>query len=177
MDFDLPDAMAVLERTPRTLRALLDGLSPAWTDATEGGDSWSPYTIVGHLNHGERTDWIPRAAIILAQGPDRRFTPYDRFAQLHESEGKLLARLLDEFAELRAANVATLAAWRLTPSQLALQGEHPEFGAVTLAQLLATWVAHDLGHVAQVARVMARQYRAAVGPWTAYLPILQSPPR
>ncbi len=177
MELDLPNAIAVLERTPHTLRALLDGLSPAWTDATEGGESWSPYTIVGHLNHGERTDWIARAEIILAQGPDRRFTPYDRFAQFHESQGKSLATLLDEFATLRATNVATLTGWRLTPSQLALEGEHPEFGAVTLSQLLATWVAHDLGHVAQVARVMARQYRTAVGPWTAYLPILEMPPR
>ena len=177
MDFDLPNAMAVLERTPHTLRALLDGLSPAWTDATEGGESWSAYTIVGHLNHGERTDWIARAQIILTQGPDRRFTPYDRFAQFHESQGKSLATLLDEFAQLRTANLATLAGWRLTPAQLALEGDHPEFGAVTLAQLLATWVVHDLGHVAQVARVMARQYRTAVGPWTAYLPILGVQPR
>ncbi len=177
MELDLPNAIAVLERTPHTLRALLDGLSPAWTDATEGGESWSSYTIVGHLNHGERTDWIVRAEIILAQGPDRRFTPYDRFAQVHESRGKSLAQLLDEFATLRAANVATLAGWRLTPAQLALEGEHPEFGTVTLSQLLATWVAHDLGHVAQVARVMARQYRTAVGPWAAYLPILGMPPR
>ena len=108
MDFKLPDAIAVLERTPQTLRAMLAGLSPAWTDATEGGDSWSAYTIVGHLNHGERTDWIARAEIILAQGPDRRFTPYDRFAQFHESQGKSLAQLLDEFTALRTANVATL---------------------------------------------------------------------
>ncbi|HEX4932623.1 MAG TPA: DinB family protein [Gemmatimonadaceae bacterium] len=177
MDLDLPDALAVLERTPRTLRSLLDGLSPAWTDATDGPDTWSPYVVVGHLIHGERTDWIPRARIILSQGPDRRFTPYDRFAQFRESQGKALAQLLDEFDTLRAANVATLAAWRLTPTQLLLEGEHPEFGAVTLSQLLATWVAHDLGHLAQVARVMARQYREAVGPWTAYLSILGSPAR
>ena len=151
---------------------MLEGLPAAWTDATEGPDTWSPYVIVGHLIHGERTDWIPRAEIILAQGPDRRFTAYDRFAQFGESEGKPLANLLDEFARLRAANLATLAGWRLTGAQLALTGEHPEFGSVTLAQLLATWVAHDLGHVAQTARVMAKQYREAVGPWTAYLPVL-----
>jgi hypothetical protein len=172
MDFDLPAGIAVLERTPHTLRAMLAGLPPAWTDATEGPETWSPYVIVGHLIHGERTDWIPRVRIILAQGPDRRFTPYDRFAQFRESQGQSLAELLDELARLRAENVATLGSWHLTEAQLALIGEHPEFGPVTLSQLLATWVAHDLGHVAQTARVMAKQYREAVGPWRAYLPIL-----
>src|SRR4051812_27228736 len=169
MDFDSIAGTAVLERTPQTLRALLAGLPAEWTEATEGPETWSPYVIVGHLIHGERTDWIPRARIILAQGPQRRFTPYDRFAQFHESEGKSLADLLDEFARLRAENVGTLAEWRLTEMQLELQGEHPEFGPVTLRQLLSTWVAHDLGHVAQAARVMAKQYRDAVGPWRAYL--------
>ncbi|MBK8058414.1 MAG: DinB family protein [Gemmatimonadetes bacterium] len=173
MTFDLPNAVAVLARTPHTLRAMLSGLSPAWIDATEGGDSWSPYTIVGHLLHGERTDWIPRARIILAQGDTRRFTPYDRFAQFHESQGRSLVELLDELERLRAENVATLTGWSLSESQLELVGEHPEFGAVTLRQLLATWVAHDLGHVAQVARVMAKQYREAIGPWRAYLPIME----
>ena len=170
--FDLPTGVAVLERTPRVLRTLLDGLSPAWTDATEGPDTWSPYVVVGHLIHGERADWIPRARVILAQGASRRFEPFDRFAQFRESEGKSLAELLDEFERLRAENLATLAGWRLTDAQLALEGEHPEFGPVTLRQLLATWVAHDLGHVAQIARVMAKQYREAVGPWRAYLSIM-----
>jgi hypothetical protein len=151
---------------------MLDGLPPAWTDATEGPETWSPYVIVGHLVHGERTDWIPRARIILAQGPERRFTPFDRFAQLREGANRPLAALLDDFARLRAESLATLAGWRLTDAQLALQGEHPEFGPVTLRQLLATWVAHDLGHVAQLARVMAKQYREAVGPWRAYLPVM-----
>ncbi|MBV9775167.1 MAG: DinB family protein [Gemmatimonadetes bacterium] len=172
MDFDLSAGVAVLERTPHTLRALLAGLSPAWTDATEGPETWSPYDVLGHLIHGERADWIPRARLILDQGPERRFTPFDRFAQFRESEGKTLAELLDEFARLRAGNLTTLAGWRLTDDQLALEGEHPEFGPVTLRQLLATWVAHDLGHVAQVARVMAKQYREAVGPWRAYLPVM-----
>ncbi|HEX9582673.1 MAG TPA: DinB family protein [Gemmatimonadales bacterium] len=172
MDFDLTTGMAVLERTPRTLRAMLAGLPPTWTDATEGPETWSPYVIVGHLIHGERTDWIPRAQLILAQGPQRRFTPYDRFAQLRESQGKSLAQLLDEFARLRTENLAILGGWRPTDAQLALEGEHPEFGPVTLRQLLATWVAHDLGHVAQTARVMAKQYRQAVGPWRAYLPVM-----
>ena len=172
MDFDLARSIAVLERTPPTLRAMLRGLDPAWVDATEGPETWSPYVIVGHLIHGERTDWIPRARLILARGANRRFTPYDRFAQFHESHGKSLTDLLDEFARLRMENLTTLTEWRLTDAELALEGEHPEFGPVTLRQLLATWVAHDLGHVAQTARVMAKQYREAVGPWREYLPVL-----
>jgi hypothetical protein len=172
MEFDLEQGVAVLARTPPTLRAMLTGLPPSWTDATEGPETWSPYVIVGHLIHGERTDWIPRAQLILAQGTNRRFTPFDRFAQFHASQGKSLGALLDEFAQLRRDNLATLVGWRLTGAQLALEGEHPEFGVVTLRQLLATWVAHDLGHIAQATRVMAKQYRDAVGPWRAYLPIL-----
>jgi hypothetical protein len=172
MDFDLTAGIAILERTPATFRALLAGLPPVWTDATEGPDTWSPYVIIGHLIHAERTDWITRAEIILAQGPNRRFTPYDRFAQFRDSKDKSLAELLDGFERARAENVATLAGWKLTDAQLALEGEHPAFGPVTLRQLLATWVAHDLGHVAQAARVMAKQYREAVGPWRAYLPVM-----
>jgi hypothetical protein len=172
MDFDLTTGMTVLERTPGTLRAMLDGLPSAWTDANEGPDTWSPYVIVGHLIHGERTDWIPRAKIILAQGPDLRFIPFDRFAQFRESEGKTLADLLDEFEQLRAESVAALNEWQLSDDQLSLEGVHPAFGAVTLRQLLATWVAHDLGHIAQTARVLAKQYRDAVGPWREYLPVM-----
>lgn len=173
MDFDLATDTAVLERTPHTLRAMLSGLGPRWTHATEGPETWSPYIIVGHLIHGERTDWIPRAQIILAQGSERRFVPYDRFAQLRESQERPIADLLDDFARLRAENVATLAGWRLTDARLALEGEHPELGPVTLRQLLATWVAHDLGHIAQTARVMAKQYSEAVGPWREYLPVME----
>jgi hypothetical protein len=172
MDFDLETGVAVLRRTPGTLGALLADLPPRWTEATEGPDTWSPYDILGHLVHGERADWIPRARIILAQGERRRFEPFDRLAQFRESEGKSLADLLDEFTRLRAESLATLDGWRLTDAQLALEGEHPAFGAVTLRQLLATWVAHDLGHIAQTARVMAKQYREAVGPWRAYLPVM-----
>ena len=172
MDFDLKDGIAVLERTPATMRAMLERLPPVWTDATGGPETWSPYVIVGHLIHGERTDWIPRAKIILEQSAQRRFTPYDRFAQFRESKGKSLEVLLDEFAQLRRENLTTLRAWSLTDRQLALEGEHPELGPVTLRQLLATWVAHDLGHIAQTARVMAKQYRKAIGPWRAYLPIM-----
>ena len=172
MEFDISLGQSILERTPHTLRAMLAGLSPAWSDATEGPDTWSPYVVVGHLIHGERTDWIPRAQLILAQGADRRFTPFDRFAQFQESQGKSLIALLDEFERLRAGNLNTLAGWQLSEQQLSLEGEHPEFGVVTLRQLLATWVAHDLSHVAQLGRVMARQYRDAVGPWRAYLPVM-----
>lgn len=177
MDFDLTTGVPVLERTPQTLRAMLGGLGAPWTDATEGRETWSPYVIVGHLVHGERTDWIPRARIILAQGTNRRFAPYDRFAQLRASRRPSLADLLDDFALLRAENLAILGEWRLSDAQLALEGEHPELGTVTLRQLLATWVAHDLGHLAQTARVMAKQYREAVGPWRAYLPVLDDRPR
>jgi hypothetical protein len=170
--FDLASATKVLERTPATLRALLTGLSGDWTDATEGPDTWSPFDVVGHLIHGERTDWIPRGRIILAAGSDRTFTPYDRFAQFEESRGRSLPDLLEEFARLRADNLVTLAGWKVTEVQLALTGEHPSLGTVTLRQLLATWVAHDLGHIAQVTRVMAKRYRDEVGPWREYLPIL-----
>ncbi len=170
--FDLDDGIAVLVRTPATFRALLSGLSDSWITADEGADTFTPFDNVGHLIHGERADWIPRARIILAQLPDRRFAPFDRFAQARESEGKSMATLLDEFTALRAANVATLREWSLTAKELALEGEHPALGRVTLAQLLATWVAHDLGHLAQTARVMAKRHRDAVGPWRAYLPVL-----
>lgn len=172
-EFTLADGVPILERTPGVLRAMLAGLTTVWTDATDGPDTWSPYVVIGHLIHGERTDWIPRAQIILAQGTDRRFTPYDRYAQFRESEGKALTTLLDEFESLRAQNVATLTGWRLTDAQLALTGEHPEFGIVTLRQLLSTWVAHDLGHIVQIARTMARQYGDAIGPWTAYLSVMR----
>ena len=172
MEFELASGIAILERTPHTVRSMLAGLAPAWTDATEGPNTWSPFHNVAHLIHGERTDWIPRARIILEQGKDLKFAPFDMTAHFRESEGKSLANLLDEFAALRVESLATLTGWRLTNSQLALHGVHPEFGIVTMRQLLATWVAHDLGHVAQISRVMAKQYRDAVGPWRAYLPIV-----
>ncbi len=170
--FDLPLALEVLERTPAAFRSLLGGMSPEWTDANEGPETFSPFDNLGHLIHGERTDWMARARIILAQGANRRFEPYDRFAQIRESRCKTLAALLDEFAALRAGNLTTLRGWQLSDRELALEGEHPALGTVTLRQVLATWTAHDLGHLAQTARVMAKQYRDAVGPWRAYLPIL-----
>ena len=172
MKFDLDSALEVLERTPATFRALLAGLPVVWTAPNEGPDTFSAFDNLGHLVHGERTDWIPRARIILEHGRARPFDPFDRFAQAHESRGKSVNELLDELATLRAENLSTLRGWRLTEHELALEGEHPALGRVTLAQLLATWVVHDLGHLAQTSRVMAKQWREEVGPWRAYLPIV-----
>ena len=172
MDFALSRALEVLERSPATFRALLGGLSDAWTSPNEGPDTFSAWDNLGHLIHGERTDWIPRARIILAQGTNRRFEPFDRFAHHEESRGKSMAALLDEFETLRAENLATLRSWKLSERELTLEGEHPALGTVTLRQLLATWVVHDLGHLAQTSRVLAKQYRDAAGPWRAYLPVL-----
>ncbi len=177
MHFHLPSALAVLERTPATFRALLSGLPDDWLHATEGPDTFSPFDNLGHLIHGERTDWMPRIQIILAQGSNRRFTPYDRFAQKTESQGKNLDTLLEEFEQLRAQNLARLEGLTITDRDLALEGEHPSLGTVTLRQLLSTWAAHDLGHIAQTARVMAKQYREQVGPWRAYLPIMDYGPK
>ena len=172
MEFHLPHAIAVLERTPATFRALLGGLPDVWTTPNEGAETFSAFDNLGHLVHGERADWIVRARVILEQGEHRRFAPYDRFAQVTESAGKSVATLLDEFESLRADNLRVLRDWNPGERELALTGEHPAFGTVTLRQLLATWVAHDLGHIAQTSRVMAKQYREAVGPWRAYLPVL-----
>ena len=170
--FDLANAIDVLERTPAAFRALLAGLPDAWTTPNEGPDTFSAFDNLGHLVHGERTDWIPRAQIILEHGRARPFDPYDRFAQMHESRGKSVPDLLDELARLRAQNLEVLRGWQLTERELALEGEHPALGRVTLAQLLAAWVVHDLGHLAQTSRVMAKQYRDEVGPWREYLPIV-----
>ncbi len=174
MEFDLDDAVAILSRTPAVLEALLGELPPGWTSGDEGPDTWSPYDVVGHLIHGERTDWIPRARIILEAGESRAFEPFDRFAQERESRGKSLAQLLDEFSVLRTKNLAVLHRLDLGADDLARRGRHPGLGPVTLGQLLATWVAHDLGHVAQITRVMAKQYGDQVGPWKAYMPVLSA---
>ena len=170
-EFNVDEAVAVLERTPASLAALLEGLPGAWISATEGVDTWSPYDVIGHLIHGERTDWIPRARHILA-GETRAFDKFDRTAQSTDSTGQSLSELLAEFARLRRENIAALENLSLTREDLDRKGLHPELGEVTLAQLLATWVVHDLDHVAQIARVMAKSYTMAVGPWTAYLSIL-----
>jgi hypothetical protein len=172
MEFTLTHAVEILERTPAALRALLRGLSDAWTIPNEGGDTFSAIDNLGHLIQGERHDWIPRARIILAQGPSVRFAPFDRYAHRAEIAGRTVAELLDQFAALRRANLDELQEWRLTERELVLEGEHPALGRVTLRQLLATWVAHDLGHLAQTSRVLAKQYRDAVGPWREYLPVL-----
>jgi DinB superfamily len=172
MNFDLDDSIDVLARTPAGLRALLEGVSEVWTRSTEGPDTFSPFDVIGHLIDGEETDWIPRARIILAGGPDPRFEPYDRFRHRTRNANRSLISLLEEFARLRAVNLHTLRSWQLTDAQLDLRGIHPTFGPVTLRQLLAAWVVHDLGHIAQVARVLAKQYRDAAGPWVAFLPVL-----
>ncbi|HET9252491.1 MAG TPA: DinB family protein [Candidatus Eisenbacteria bacterium] len=169
---DLARSAEVLARTPATVRALLSGLPDEWTRGTEGPDTFSPFDVVGHLIDGEETDWIPRARIILARGPNPAFEPYDRFRHRARNNGRTLDSLLDEFGALRTANLELLASWRLTEAQLELPGIHPTLGRVTLRQLLAGWVVHDLGHVAQIARVMAKQYREEVGPWLAFLPVL-----
>ena len=172
MNFDLELSTDVLARTPATLQTLLGGLADSWVRGVEGPDTFSPFDVVGHLIDGEETDWIPRARIILAQGPHREFEPYDRFRHRARNVNRSLSSLLQEFAQLRAANLELLRSWRLTAAQLALPGVHPSLGPVTLEQLLAAWVVHDLGHVAQVVRVMAKQYRDAVGPWVPFLPVL-----
>jgi uncharacterized damage-inducible protein DinB len=172
MEFNLDHAIPVLERTPRVISSLLESLPEAWLDAREGPEAWSPREIVNHLIHGERTDWIPRARIILAQGSYRRFQPFDRFAELKSD--RPLNDLLEELDQLRAGNVATLRGWNIKQKDLDLTGEHPGLGTVTLRQLLATWVAHDLTHIAQITRTMAREYKQAVGPWTEYFRALQN---
>jgi hypothetical protein len=168
----LEESIAVLSRTPAALDVLLRDLPQAWTGATEGPGTWSPYDVIGHLNHGERSDWMPRLEIILAHGTARTFDPYDREAQFVESAGKSMTALLDDFLALRRGNIARLRELNLQPEQLELQGTHPAFGPVTLRQLLAAWTAHDLAHILQVSRIMARHYRQEVGPWAEYLSVM-----
>src|SRR5215207_6343620 len=172
VDLRIKDAVAVLERTPAVVGGLLDGAPETWARATEGEGTWSPYDVVGHLVHGERTDWVPRARHILSGDPSP-FAPFDREAQFKEGAGKSLGELLATFSELRARNLSELRAMHLGGGDLSRTGRHPELGEVTLGQLLATWVVHDLDHVAQIARTMARAYAGAVGPWSAYLSILR----
>lgn len=172
MEFRFDDALPVLRRTPTVLRTLLDDLPEPWIDAAEGPGTWSPFDIVGHLIHGDRTDWMPRVEHLLQHGDAIPFPPFDREGMLAASRGLSLGELLDTFELLRAESLARLLALELRDTDLARRGRHPEFGVVTLGQHLSTWVAHDLSHVSQVVRVMARQYSAAVGPWRAYLSIL-----
>jgi hypothetical protein len=168
-EFNLAETIAVLSHTPATLNALLRGLPEIWVQRNEGKATWSAFDIIGHLIVGERTDWMPRARIILESGEARPFDPFDRFAQAKQSQGNSLEHLLDDFASLRMENLAALQALNLRPEDLKRRGKHPALGVVTLAELLATWTVHDLTHVHQLARVMAHQYRSAVGPWSAYL--------
>ena len=172
-EFSLDNTLAVLTRTPATLDVLLRGMPESWVLRNEGQDSWSAFDIVGHLIFGERTDWIPRARMILEKGETRPFDPFDRFAQIKESQGKSLDQLLDEFARVRNESLSALQALTLQPEDLARRGLHPALGVATLSQLLSTWAVHDLTHVHQLSRVMAHQYRDAVGPWSAYLGVLQ----
>ena len=172
MKFDLNRAIEILRQTPYTLSRMLEDLSPEWTESKGNTENWSPYDVIGHLIHGEETDWMPRAEIILTQGANRTFVPFDRFAQFEKSKGRSLTDLLTEFAHARNTNIEMLGRWQLTPEQLALKGTHPDLGEVTLEQLLATWVVHDLNHIRQIATYMAEQYAAHVGVWKAYLSIL-----
>jgi hypothetical protein len=172
VSFDLSETLDILGRTPAVLDALLRGTSASWHDIDEGPDTWSAADVMGHLIHGEETDWVPRARIILENREERPFEPFDRFAQFARFAGWPLDRLLDRFGELRQANLEIVRDWRLTEAQLALPGRHPELGSVTLRQLLATWAVHDLNHIAQIARVMAKRYTREVGVWHAYLSIL-----
>ena len=165
--------VVLLERTPRTLDALLRDLPDDWTRVNEGQNTWSAYDVIGHLIHGERTDWIPRAKMILEFGERKTFERFDRLAQERESQGRSLGQLLDEFARVRATSLDELRSLNLQPGDLDRRGRHPVFGAVTLGQLFATWAAHDLTHLHQISRVMAHQYREAVGPWTVFLGVLQ----
>lgn len=172
MQHNLQDTISLLSRTPTALDGLLRGLPESWTLRNEGDKTWSAFDIVGHLIHGERTDWMPRAKMILQFGESKAFEPFDRWAQEREGQGKSLEELLDEFARLRSDNLNELRALNLKPEDLASRGLHPALGAVTLSQLLATWTAHDLTHLHQISRVMAYQYRDAVGPWSEYLGVL-----
>ena len=174
MEFKLDDAINLLNRTPNVLRAMLEGLPSEWTDANESEKTWSPYDVIGHLIHGERTDWIPRARIIMEDGERRTFEPFDQYAHFEESKGKSVEELLATFASLRRENLERLKEMSLKPEDLSRTGRHPELGKVTLGELLATWVAHDQSHVVQIARTLARHYREAVGPWQAYLSLMKN---
>lgn len=173
MNFELDKSIEILERTPLILNAYLNGISNEWLKNKEGENSWSPYDIVGHLIYGEKTDWMVRIKIILGASEDKTFVPFDRFAQLKENQSIPISELLDNFSQLRFANLKELKSLNISKDNLTLIGIHPEFGQVTLAQLIAAWTVHDLGHIGQISRVMAKQYKMVVGPWVDYLGILK----
>lgn len=172
MQFEIKKSIAVLSRTPGVLNNLLDGLDESWIINNEGPDTFSPFDVLGHLIHGERTDWRPRIAMILQHGLSRKFDPYDRFAQYRESQGKSLGELLKEFEVIRSENIRWLQSLNLSVQDLEKRGAHPILGEVTLQQLLSTWVVHDLTHIAQITRVMAKQYREEIGPWVEFFRVL-----
>lgn len=174
MEFRLSQAIEILSRTPAVVETLLSGLSDGWTMNNEGEDTWSPYDVIGHYIEGEKSDWITRMNIILSDDSEKKFKPFDRFAQFNDSKGKSLDELLDEFKRLRKANLFALQSANITDADLDKTGIHPQFGNVTLRQLLATWVVHDLSHINQMSRVMAKQYARAIGPWTEYFNVITS---
>jgi hypothetical protein len=174
MKFTIADALEILERTPDVINSLIGHISEAWTSQNEGDQTWSPYDVVGHLIHGEKTDWMTRTELILSNEPNKNFTPFDRFAQYNDSAGKSMKDLINEFKELRERNLNLLRSKNITDADMKRTGIHPAFGEVTLLQLLSTWVVHDLNHISQIARVMAFQYKEEVGPWVPYLGILKS---
>ena len=171
-NFQIDQACQILERSPATLYSLLNGISNDWVFVNEGPESWSPYDIVGHLINGEKTDWLARTRIILDYGEEKPFEPFNRFAQEEASAGKSMPDLLEEFASLRTQTLAELATLLEQDQDFEVRGVHPDFGSVSLSQLLSAWVVHDLGHIAQIVRVMAKRYRDDVGPWVEYLPVL-----
>jgi hypothetical protein len=172
MEFDIKKSIEILRQTPSVMEKLLKGLSDEWIFSNEGENTWSAYDIMGHLIHGEKTDWIPRLNIILNESGDKKFEPFDRFAQFTDSTGKTMDMLLSEFKQLRSDNLLSLLSLNVARDQFEMEGIHPAFGKVTLSELLAAWVVHDLNHIAQIARVMSFQYEKAVGPWKEYLGIL-----
>jgi len=176
MLFNIDESLDILQRTPRVLDTLLQNLNGHWVFKNEGQNTWSPFDVVGHLIHGEKTDWIPRIRIILDEGTDKKFTPYDRFAQFKDSQGKSLSDLLNEFKSLRRKNLTKLKGIHFTEAMLEKKGIHPAFGEVTLRQSLATWTTHDLAHLSQITRVMAKQYKEEIGPWVKYFSMFNKMP-
>ena len=174
MDYTVDGAREVLRRTPDTLRALLADIPDDWLHGREAPDAWSPYQVCGHLLHIEETDWIDRTKVILEHGTTRVFDPVDREAGFARFAGRSLIDLLDRFREQRQSNLEELVTL-VRPGVLDQRGVHPDFGEVTLAQLLATWTVHDLNHLNQIVKTMAKAYRDAVGPWRAFLPVLDMP--
>ena len=173
MTFDINRSLEILSRTPQVLEDLLSGLSDDWLHSNEGENTWSPYEVIGHLIHGEKTDWIPRTKIILSLSGNKTFEPFDRFAQQNEDTNRSIDELLTEFKTLRMNNLQELKALQIDDTKLAMKGIHPELGEANLKELISCWTVHDLGHLAQISRVMAKQYQSEVGPWKAYLGILK----